>query len=237
MVTKICTNCKEEKNIDCFRAEICNLRKGHIIAQCRGCERSRARERLANKKYPNIKDRVIADLPNEVWVDVDEEGFEGIYQVSNKGRVKARPAYNRKVEKLLKPMKREYMVMIFCLNKVQKCFYQHRLIAKAFIQNPENKPFINHKNSNKHDNRIENLEWCTQKENVAHANENNLLQRGEKRYNNVLKEKDVLEIFNSDKKSKDLSREFGVSQRHVNSIKRGRIWSWLTHNQDKYERV
>lgn len=109
---------------------------------------------------------------NEVWKDVP--GYEGIYQVSSIGNIKS---LERRVNtwnsyKIIKPMvlktfltKNGYRNVI--LRK--KNFSVHRLVAMAFIPNPENKPQVNHKNENKQDNRVENLEWVTAKENVNYG--------------------------------------------------------------------
>ena len=110
----------------------------------------------------------------EIWKDV--VGYENIYQISNLGRVKAleRPVNNRagkRFEKILKYRisERGYCITVLSKEaKSKKCFI-HRLIAQAFIPNPENKLEINHINGIRHDNRIENLEWCTRKENMVHA--------------------------------------------------------------------
>jgi hypothetical protein len=96
----------------------------------------------------------------------DIEGFEGLYQITTLERV-----WSIRRKKFMTYFKEKKGYMTVSLNKDGKQYYLrlHRLIAKAFIPNPENKPQINHLNGNKGDNRISNLEWCTARENIQHA--------------------------------------------------------------------
>lgn len=115
----------------------------------------------------------------EIWKDID--GFNGVYQVSTLGRVKSverirKGKANGTVlvkEKILK-FKRDkdgYMECSLCTGKhrTMKYYRVHRLVAQAFISNPNNYPIINHKNEIKDDNRVENLEWCTQQYNTEYS--------------------------------------------------------------------
>lgn len=101
-------------------------------------------------------------MEDEVWMDIP--GYEGLYQVSNLGNI-----YSARNKKLLAASK-QTTYSVVCLSKAgkQKCFGVHRLVALAFIPNPENKPHVNHINCNRHDNRVENLEWVTRDENITH---------------------------------------------------------------------
>lgn len=94
----------------------------------------------------------------EIWKDI--EGFEGKYQISSMGRVKS--LWFGK-EKILKNIKsdRGYIVVSLYKEGKQKIYYIHRLVAQTFLNNPNNYPIINHKDENKSNNRVENLEWCT----------------------------------------------------------------------------
>lgn len=104
-------------------------------------------------------------MTEEIWKDI--EGYEGLYQVSNIGRVKSLN-YNRTgEEKILKLCKvRGYLYVGLCKDGKNKSLKVHRLVATAFIPNPENKPNIDHINTIRTDNRVENLHWVTQRENV-----------------------------------------------------------------------
>lgn len=106
----------------------------------------------------------------EEWKDV--KGFEGLYQVSNEGRVKSLGGNRYKVIRFLKGYIQitGYRVFTLWKNGKYKLLTGHRLVAKTFIPNPENKPCVDHINTIRTDNRVENLRWCTVKENNSNIN-------------------------------------------------------------------
>ena len=104
---------------------------------------------------------------NEIWKPIKD--YEGLYEISNLGRIKSRYFQENKI---LKSDCNRYAKIDLRKNKVRKGFLVHRLVAEAFIPNIENKPQINHKNKIKLDNKVENLEWVTSSENIIHAFEN-----------------------------------------------------------------
>ena len=104
---------------------------------------------------------------SEEWTDIKD--YEGLYQVSNFGRVKS--SYTNRI---LKPIKHTtgYLGVNLYKNNVSYTKTIHRLVAQAFIPNPENKPEVNHIDEDKTNNMISNLEWVTSKENVNHGTRN-----------------------------------------------------------------
>ena len=102
-------------------------------------------------------------MDKEIWTPV--VGYEGVYEVSNMGRVR-----NRFGKIMMKRFNHKgYHRVYLTKNGEPKYVAVHRIVGKAFIPNPENKPQINHKNGVKTDNRVENIEWCTNEENLEHS--------------------------------------------------------------------
>lgn len=100
----------------------------------------------------------------EIWKDI--KGYEGLYQISNLGRVKSL----RGKQKILKHNERQGYPIVQLSNKMERHSYQiHRLVAEAFIPNPYNYKFINHKDENRKNYSIDNLEWCDSKYNVLYS--------------------------------------------------------------------
>lgn len=117
----------------------------------------------------------------EVWKDV--VGLEGYYKISSFGRI-----FSIKSNRILirKPKYTGYFDID--LYKDGKCYNKriHRLVAEAFIPNPENKPLVNHIDGNKQNNRVDNLEWVTDSENCLHAVHNSLYVPYAKRLYHIL---------------------------------------------------
>ena len=118
----------------------------------------------------------------EVWKDI--KGYEGLYQVSNYGRIKSldriikdsHRSYNKN-DKILKLSFNFQKYLMVNLSKygVKKSYRVNRLVAEAFIPNPLNKSQVNHIDGNKINNNVENLEWVTPSENMQHAYKNGLI--------------------------------------------------------------
>lgn len=126
-------------------------------------------------------------MKNEVWKDVPN--YEGIYKASNFGRIKMVKrtlidSLGKKINKkehILKPRtgNRYYMIALY-KNGKREDLLLHRLIAQTFIPNPENKPFVNHKDENCFNNCSDNLMWCTQKENMNWGTINERMSKNSK---------------------------------------------------------
>lgn len=104
----------------------------------------------------------------EIWKDIKD--YEGLYQVSNYGNVRSLIKRTGSII-ILKPDKTQsgYFRVTLCKNYERKRYMVHRLVAEAFIPNPNNLPQVNHKDENKTNNRLDNLEWCTPKYNINYG--------------------------------------------------------------------
>lgn len=163
----------------------------------------------------------------EEWKDI--EGFENSYQVSNLGNIRsldrkrvtkggALAGIKGRVRKQ-KQSKSGYMIINICLDGVKSFHAVHRLVAKAFVNNPHNKQTVNHIDGDKKNNAACNLEWATNSEQMQHAVDNNLVEvtTGPK-FSKALKQ-EILNYFESNTISiSNLAKMFGMSERTAGRI-------------------
>ncbi len=137
----------------------------------------------------------------EIWKDI--KNYEGLYQISNLGRVKSLGNNKYKKDKILKFRVGKFGYGYLHLSKhgKEKTAKIHRLVAEAFISNPDNKETVNHIDGNKLNNNANNLEWCTIRENSQHRNRTGLSKARYGKDNHLSKE-----VIQYDLKMNEISR-------------------------------
>lgn len=167
----------------------------------------------------------------ETWEDIKD--YEGYYKISNTGEV-----INVKTKKqLVIQCGDRYKQLILSKDGKSRKEYIHRLIAMAFIPNEYNKRCVNHKDGDKFNNDISNLEWVTHSENNKHAMNTGLNQapRGHDQNFSKLTNEKVMEICKRLELFElpiDICVDYNVSSRTIYDIKLGNTWSWLTGRGD-----
>lgn len=159
----------------------------------------------------------------EEWSDIEE--YSGLYQISNLGRVKSLNYNHTGKEKILKSNKRAdgYLQVDLHNQGNKKTHRVHRLVAMAFIENPNNYEEINHRDEDKANNCVSNLEWCDRKHNCNFGTRNE--RSATNRINHPKRSKQVLcvetgKIYPS---TKEVQRHLGFSQGNISSACNGRL--------------
>ena len=181
-------------------------------------------------------------MSTEIWKDIPN--YEGLYKINNYGKIKRLP-FNRYIKT---HNEKGYIRVALCKNNKVKHLYLHRLIALTFIPNPENKPEVNHKDGNKLNNNINNLEWSTRKENMNHARDTGLWKvtknmkkgldqsKATYQYNRCYR---LLNVYNS---AKEASLRTKINHGNICACCEGRrktaggyIWSYLKEGGDYHK--
>ena len=218
-----------------------DLKPGTKEAAAAGCSCGRDQPQAFQGLYWMHEDCELHGIPEE-WKEI--KGFEGKYEVSDKGRIRSltRTAWNGVGEHELEgqvikdhPDKKGYRTTSLCKDGEHRPVKVHREVGKAFLPNPEDKPCINHKDGDKGNNKAGNLEWCTYSENNRHAWDTGLMksgdQKGEANGRAILTEEKVKEIRaflgREELSQGEIGKMFGVSKCAIGDISRGKTWRHL----------
>lgn len=191
-------------------------------------------------------------IHQEIWKDI--KGYEGLYKISNFGRVKSLERYSSKYfnnltkrinakkikGKILTSKKGKYLFVMLSKNGKYKTKSIHRLVAEAFIDNPNNYNCVNHIDGNKYNNSINNLEWCSVSQNNIHAYRNGLNKRNKKVLQYDMNGNFVKE-WNS---VRQVGKELGISFTQIGACARGElkkahnyIWKYEEDINDKNKKT
>lgn len=191
----------------------------------------------------------VKSLNNEIFLPV--VGYEGLYEISNLGRVKRLSYYQKNPmsdtlclhkEKILKLYtdKDGYFYTGFCKNNVKKTFRISRIVSQSFIENPNKLPCVNHIDNNRQNNNSKNLEWTTWKGNINHKVQQGRQTKGIYVNTNKLTEKEIVEIRNTPivdgrkhRNEKDkidllyMAKKYNVTPGNIGSIIKNKTWKHL----------
>lgn len=171
------------------------------------------------------------DYANEEWRSIPDFNE---YEASSLGRVRRikskRPSI---VGRVLKPDIHQKGYLRLVLTKGNKSYHisPHRLVALAFLPNPENKPEVNHKNFNRVDCRVENLEWTTKLENIQYSVDAGRTAKGELNGGAKFKDVEICDKINLGHGYSEIASEYNISTSHVTAIAYGKLWSHITEGK------
>jgi hypothetical protein len=163
----------------------------------------------------------------EQWKDIPD--YDGRYKASTLGRIKSDMPHNGTLERILRQTKtrKGYLGCGLYKDKKRTSFQVHRIIACTYHPNPLNLPEVNHKKGIKTDNRPCAIEWSTHEDNISHAVEKSLIQKGEICHSAKLTEKEVLEIRNSNLRAYQLAELYNISRQNISSILKRVTWTHI----------
>jgi len=161
-------------------------------------------------------------MQEEIWKPIQD--YEGVYEISNFGRVKSLNSNTSIKEIILKQTlgrKSGYYFVVLCKDGDRKTKRINRLVAEAFIKNPE----VNHKDTIKTNNFVDNLEWMTHKESIVHAHINNCITNiGENAVLAKLKQSEIFQLYKYGFSQRDIGRFYNVDHTSIGRVLNGKTF-------------